>query len=136
MKISIQFLVNLFFVMLSIAYCVMAPNVYNLVFCQIVALTYVVHNVSYFALLDRKNWLGFELFFCLSFFFVNYVYPVFIYPIFPNFAVFSYAFELNIVPKATAIAYLGYSCYLLGCTSLNDDSRKENVGEGFKVTHM
>ena len=56
----------------------------------------------------------FEVLFTLAFFFTNYVYPVLIYPSSsPYFSLFAYAFNENVVSKATALATLGFCSYAI-----------------------
>lgn len=133
MKLSVLFIINSLFLLTAIILCIIAPGKLNLPFCQMVAYIYIAQNIIHFTLLDRKNWLGFEIFFAFSFFFINFVYPIFVYPIAPDFSIFSSAFNNDVIPKATAIAYLGYACYILGCTNICYVDRKEPVPPAFAI---
>jgi len=133
MKLSLSLIINLVFLMVSIIFCIIAPDYLDIIFCQMVAGAYILQNILFFAFLDRHNWLGFEFFFCISFFFINFVYPVFIHPIAPNFSAFAFSFNVNVIPKATTIAYLGYASYLLGCTNLQSKERIEPLPPIIKV---
>jgi len=133
MKVSLPFIINLAFAVISIIYCIIVPGHLDISFCQMIAATYVLQNFLFFIFLDRKNWLGFELFFCISFFFINFVYPVFVHPVAPDFSAFAFSFNIDIIPKSTAIAYLGYTSYLLGCTNILCKERIEPIPPAIKV---
>ena len=133
MKLSILAINNIFFCIVAVVLCLVAPDNLNIAFCQMIAGLYVLQNILHFVFLDKRNWLGFELFFAFAFFFINFVYPVFIYPILPDFSLFSFSFNSDLIPKSTAIAYLGYTFYLLGCTQITNIDREEPLPPTFNV---
>jgi len=61
----------------------------------------------------------------IAFFMTNFVYPVFYYPTNPDYSVFTYPFNVNVITKSTAIAYLGYSFFLLGISNYNEKYHNE-----------
>lgn len=93
-----------------------APIHYSNHFCIFLMIVYLVTSLFTirFTLLDR-NYFNFHVFFLISFFFVNFVYPVFIYPVNPlHFSVYKYAFNHDIISRATAMALLGACSYNFG----------------------
>lgn len=133
MRLSLLQINNLVFVIVSIVFCLMTPHSLDISFCQFVAATYIAHNILYFLLLERKNWMGFEFFFSIAFFFINFVYPTLIFPISPNFSIFSMSFNDAIIPKATTIAYMGYAFFLLGCTDIRHEKEEEPLPPAFHI---
>lgn len=91
-----------------------APDYYSFGYCL------WVHNLFLFTaavifLMDAKNEkMGFNLFFSISFFFTNMVYPIYIYPIDPDYSLFNFPFNENVITKCTALAQIAYSAYACG----------------------
>lgn len=126
-------IVNIIFAIVSAILCWKAPVGYNYDYCNMLMMLFLAQNACYFALDRKKNWLGFELFFAISFFFVNFVYPVFYYPTRPHFSFFAMKYPHDVITQATAIAYMGYAFYMLGITRIFRLDRKEPDEPVFKV---
>lgn len=135
MKIHWHLIGNILFAILSVVYCLVAPSEMNGPFCQIVTATFVIHNIWHFATLDKKNWMGFELFFAIAFFFINFLFPTVVYPIDPNYAFFARSFNVLVISRSTAIAYLGYAWYLLGTTTILHGERPEPTPATVTISH-
>jgi len=110
-------IVNILFSILSLCLVYLAPTEYSYSFCVTINVLFVVQNILYFSLRNDDGLVCFEFFFMLAFWFTNFVYPVFYYPTNPHFSMFSSKFNENIITKSTAIAYLGYSVFLLGISN-------------------
>lgn len=135
MNIRWHLIGNILFAILSVIYCCMAPGEMNVSFCTLVTVTFLAHNIWYFATLDRKNWMGFELFFGISFFFINFLFPTIIYSIDPEYGIFARSFNVMVISRSTAIAYLGYAWYLLGATSILHGRRPEPTPTSLSMSH-
>ena len=92
-------------------------------FCTLIGTLFVIQNILYFYFDDKKNIVCFELFFAISFGLTNFVYPIFYYQTQPHVSVFALPFNEHIISKATAIAYLGYTSFMLGITKLINMNR-------------
>lgn len=93
-----------------------APANYELSFCQIELLIFLVSAMFLIrrTLIDG-NYFNFHFFFSVSFFFVNFAYPNFIYPLNPEyFWIFTYNFNHDIIPKALSLSQLAFSSYIIG----------------------
>ena len=131
---------NIAFAILAVILFQQSPGAYDLAYCRMLAAVYLVHNVCFFTLQKKKHWLGFELFFAISFFFVNFVYPI-TYATSPDVHVryqslFIYMLQIphDLTTRATAIAYLGYAFYALGMTNFLNVNREEPDHPTFKLT--
>ncbi|MCR5050211.1 MAG: oligosaccharide repeat unit polymerase [Paludibacteraceae bacterium] len=131
----LTYILNIAFVIIATVLYIKAPWTYNYDYSVLLMTMYIVQNVLFFVTNKRKNWLGFEFFFALSFFLVNFVYPVFYAPterIYWSF--FSFAFNDNYVTRATALAYFAYAWYMLGVTRLLQLQREEPDEPTFTIT--
>lgn len=132
----LTYLLNIAFAIAATVLYIKAPWTYSYNYCATLMACFIAQNVLFFATNKRKNWLGFEFFFALSFFLVNFVYPVFYAPdpdrIYWSF--FSYTFNDNYVTRATALAYFAYSWYLLGATRLLQLNREEPDHPAFTIS--
>lgn len=79
--------------------------------------------------------MGFELFFGIAFFFINFLFPTVVYPIDPNYAFFARSFNVLVISRSTAIAYLGYAWYLLGSTTILHGERPEPTPTELTMSH-
>lgn len=130
----LTYLLNMAFAVVATVMYIKAPWVYSYDYCAWLMGLFIAQNVLFFATNKRKNWLGFEFFFALSFFLVNFVYPVFYAPterIYWSF--FSYTFSDDHVTRATALAYFGYAWYMLGATRILQLRREEPSEPTFTV---
>ena len=131
----LTYLFNIAFTIAATVLYIKAPWTYSYDYCAWLMGLYVAQNVLFFATDKRKNWLGFEFFFALSFFLVNFVYPVFYAPterIYWSF--FSFSFNDNYVTRATALAYFAYAWYMLGATRLLQLRRIEPMELTFTIS--
>ena len=89
-----------------------APNTYSFGYCL------WIHNIFLFSavllyITDLSNEkVGFNILFTISFFFTNFVYPIYIYPKDPNYSLFQFPFNTNVITKCTALAQIAYSAYV------------------------
>lgn len=130
----LTYLLNMAFAIAATVLYICAPWTYSYDYCALLMWLYVAQNVLFFITNKRKNWLGFEFFFALSFFLVNFVYPVFYAPterIYWSF--FSFSFNDNFVTRATALAYFGYAWYMLGATRILQLNREEPEEPTFTI---
>lgn len=130
----LTYLLNMAFAIAATVLYICAPWTYSYDYCALLMWLYVAQNVLFFVTNKRKNWLGFEFFFALSFFLVNFVYPVFYAPterIYWSF--FSFSFNDNFVTRATALAYFGYAWYMLGATRILQLNREEPEEPTFTI---
>ena len=131
----LTYLLNIAFAIVATVLYIKAPWTYSYDYCVTLMTLFLTQNVLFFATNKRQNWLGFELFFAISFFLVNFVYPVFYAPterIYWSF--FSFSFNDNYVTRATALAYFGYAWYLQGATRLLQLQREEPTEPTFTIT--
>ena len=131
----LTYLLNIAFAIAATMLYIKAPWTYSYDYCVTLMTVFIAQNVLYFATNKRKNWLGFEFFFALSFFLVNFVYPVFYAPterIYWSF--FSFSFTDAYVTRATALAYFGYAWYMLGATRILQLRREEPDEPTFSIT--
>ncbi|MDD4198185.1 MAG: O-antigen ligase [Paludibacter sp.] len=105
---------NIVFAISALILVLYAPEYYSYSFCYLLAGLFVFQNLIYFIFRRDHNIVGFEFIFMIAFWFTNFVYPLFYFQTDPTFSIFAMAFNQNIISKATAIAYLGYSSYLVG----------------------
>ncbi|MBQ9705751.1 MAG: O-antigen polysaccharide polymerase Wzy [Paludibacteraceae bacterium] len=123
---------NILFAVVSVVLCVIAPGKYDYNFCLTVMVLFLVQNILYFCLNRRKSNVGFVLFFFISYLFCNFIYPVVYYPVRPGVSFFSLYFNTDVISRSTAIAYMGYAFFLLGCTSFFRMNREEPTPAVFK----
>lgn len=133
-------IVNIVFAIIAVVLYQQSPIAYNYDYCYMLMWVYIVHNICFFTLNKKKHWLGFELFFAISFFFVNFVYPVTYATAsedqirYQSFFIYMLGMKHNVVTRATAIAYLGYAFYALGISSFMKTGREEPDKPTFKLT--
>lgn len=106
--------IHIVFALIAIILTVFAPMGWNTGFIYLLGRCFVLQNTLYYIFEGRKNILRFELFFGVAFFFVNFAYPLFYYLEDPYFSFYCCAWPRQVISRATAIAYLGYSFYMLG----------------------
>ena len=132
----LTYLLNIAFAVTATILYIRAPWTYSYDYCALLMWLFIAQNVLHFATNKRKNWLGFEFFFALSFFLVNFVYPVFYAPdpdkIYWSF--FSFNFNDNYVTRSTALAYFGYAWYMLGATRILRLKREEPLEPAFTIS--
>lgn len=111
-----QMIVPLIFWVISLFFYFFAPNEYSYQYCFLLLMAYLISSIWIIRrAVINNNYFNFHILFLISFFLVNFVYPVFLYPISPTyFAVFKFYFNENVITKATALALIGSSSYILG----------------------
>lgn len=122
-----KLLINLLFCLVAGLLVYAAPDRYNYEFCLVVLLLYIV-NVVYYYFFNRTvtgNAANFEFFFMFSYGMTNFIYPVFYKPYNPNYTVFDLPFNFDIVSKSTAIAYLGFTFFVLGISSYRKKMKQD-----------
>lgn len=129
-------LINILFTLLSVALYVWAPQGYSHDFCSMVLAVYLIQNVCWIVLQGHKRRLRFELFFMISFLFVNFIYPVYYAEVFPHWSFYMRDFNRHIINQATALAYLGYACYMLGITDRPWHHRAEPVRTSLPIGRL
>ncbi len=103
-----------FLIIISIVIYILAPTTYSFEYCLLCHNVFIL-DLAYLLYKDLKNEkIGFNTLFSISFYFTNFVYPIFIYPVNPDFSLFQYRFDVNVVSKCTALALLAYSVYVGG----------------------
>ncbi|WP_373747945.1 O-antigen polymerase [Kaistella sp.] len=114
-----KLILNIFFCLFAGLLCIAAPNRYSYEFCLLILMIFL-GNVVYFFLSNKTgtgNAATFDFFFIFSYGMVNFIYPVFYKPYNPNYTIFEYPFNHNVISKSTAIAYLGFTFFVLGKSS-------------------
>ncbi|WP_163630688.1 O-antigen polymerase [Paludibacter sp. 221] len=112
-------LFNIIFCLSAVLFTIMAPDKYSYNFCLFVVIIFLFQNLIYFLLKKEKGIISFEFFFFISFAATNFIYPIVYYPTNPNYSFFGY-YPINddVISKSTALAYLAYSFYMLGITTI------------------
>ena len=64
----LTYLLNIAFAIAATVLFIQAPEHYDYTYCQALMWVFIAQNALYFLTNKRKNWLGFEFFFALSFF--------------------------------------------------------------------
>lgn len=119
-------IINILFLVFSLVLYLDVPENYSFNYCLLINLSFLVQNIIYF-ILSGRTLISFEFFFAFAFYFINFIYPVAYFPSNPNYEVFNYTFNYQVINKATALAFVAYACYFSGLTLLK---RKE---EEFKI---
>ncbi|PKF74305.1 O-antigen polysaccharide polymerase Wzy [Chryseobacterium sp. PMSZPI] len=124
-----KIIINLIFCVIAGLMIYLAPNRYDFDFCLQILILYIIINIIYF--LGNKtinyNAANFDFFFMFSYGMTNFIYPVFYMNQNPNVSVFALPFNTHIISKATAIAYLGYTFYILGITVYHKNKTKLKI---------
>lgn len=121
---------NIGFALLAIVLTILAPEGWNAVFVYSIIGLWLLQNILYGIEVGRKEGMGFWFFYAIAFFFVNLAYPIFYYRLEPSHSIFEIPWNTAVISRATAIAYLGYTWYMLGITPRPET----NDAEGPKVT--
>jgi hypothetical protein len=99
----------------SVASFYSAPDKYSESYCIYSLVLFLVSGLFYLIIQKKKNFFDFDVLFLFTCFFVYYLYPVFVYPINPEyFIMFMYAFNHDVITKATALVTVGVTAYLTG----------------------
>lgn len=111
--------INVFFCLFAGLLVYGAPQTYDYEFCLLILIMFIGNIIYYF--LSNKTLTGnaanFDFFFIFSYGMVNFIYPIFYKPVNPNYTVFELPFNHNVISKSTAIAYLGFTFFILGISS-------------------
>lgn len=119
-KTYLSLLLNIAFCFMGLMLFYVAPEKYSYSFNLLLLLIFLMHNFFYF--IFNRVGIGFEIFFFLSFLLCNFVYPVFYYVDNPYTSMFVFGFNEYIINKCTALAYVGYSFYILGVTNYSKNT--------------
>lgn len=134
----IHLILNILFAVLAVIIYWQAPEEYSPAFCQTILGLYLLQNAMWLALVGKQRRLRFELMFMISFLFANFIYPSCYAEWYPHWYFFDRPFNRHIINQATAMAYLSYTCYMLGVTSTPWNKRPEPTHPKWKITpiHM
>jgi len=124
-----QVIVALVIWLISLGLYFFAPNEYSLQYCILIFIVYLISSIwIVLRTLINNNYFNFHILFLISFFFVNFVYPIFLYPISPiYFSVFKFIFNENVITKATALALIGSSSYIVGVSLLAHEKHHSQI---------
>lgn len=111
-------MINIIFTFFSIVAFLLAPESYSAFFNQIIAIAFLVQTIPFVIKKSKENFINFYSLFYFSYFFVNFFYSAVIYPIDSEyFSVFTLPFNEYIINKATAIAWISSSFFILGANN-------------------
>ncbi len=115
-KVNKRLIIAIMLVILSIILYIIAPDIYSYNFCNIIFVFYIISSIWVIKrTIINNNYFNFHVLFLISFFFVNFIYPSILYPISPEyFPVYKKSFNQDVISKATALAFIGSSSYILG----------------------
>jgi len=122
-------MINMVCVLLAAVAYWLAPEGYDHSFCIGIAMAYIAQNICWMVLNKKEQWIGFEVFFMISFFFVNFAYPVIYAPVYAHWSFFEMEFNRHVINQATAMAWLAYSCYLVGIGGRGGEEARGREGE-------
>lgn len=105
--------ISLLFCFVSLLSFFLAPNGYSFGFSFFCLIFYCIMNFFYF-LRSKDKGIGFEYFYMIAFGMTNFIYPVFYFLDNRYVSLFSFSFNTLVMSKATALAIVAYSFYLLG----------------------
>ena len=136
-----KLIVNIFFCLLAGLLVYAAPNTYDYGFCVLVLVLFLLNVIYYFVSKQTVsgNVANFDFFFIFSYGMTNFIYPVFYKPNNPNYTVFELPFNDNVISKSTAIAYLGFTFFVLGICNyrkLKIKKAKTNNKPLFKINSL
>lgn len=129
-------ILNILFALLSVALYVGAPGGFDHAFCSLILGVYLVQNMLWLMLQGSKRRLRFELFFMLSFLFVNFVYPVCYAESYPHWFFYAHPFNRHIINQATAMAYMAYAWYMLGISDRPWHQQAEPTTPRYTITRQ
>lgn len=136
-----KLVLNIFFCLLAGLLVYAAPNTYDYGFCVLILVLFLLNVIYYFVSNQTVsgNVANFDFFFIFSYGMTNFIYPVFYKPNNPNYTVFELPFNDNIISKSTAIAYLGFTFFVLGISNyrkLKIKRAKTNNKPSFKINSL
>lgn len=121
-----RLMLQLFFLVFSLGIYFNAPINYSFSICLLINILFILQNLIHFTS-KKFDLISFEFIFMISFYFLNFVYPVFYYPTRMDFSVFSLSYNHAIITKATSLALVAYSSYLLGLIVRNRRNNKRQI---------
>ena len=136
-----KLVLNIFFCLLAGLLVYAAPNTYDYGFCVLLLVLFLLNVIYYFVSKQTVsgNVANFDFFFIFSYGMTNFIYPVFYKPNNPNYTVFELPFNDNVISKSTAIAYLGFTFFVLGICNyrkLKIKKAKTNNKPLFKINSL
>lgn len=102
---------QLIFVILSIILFWFSPEEYSYPYCSVIHVLYLFNAIILLVKDSKREIIGFNLLFTISFYFVNFVYPLYVYPLYPDYSLFRFAFNPKVITSSTALALVAYSLY-------------------------
>ncbi len=121
-----QRFINILFLIFSLVLYYNVPENYSFNFCLLINLSFVIQNILYFVV-TKRTLISFEFFFAFAFYFINFIYPVAYFPTNPTFSVFDYTFNYMVINKATALAFVAYTCYMAGLTFVKRENEELKI---------
>lgn len=97
-----------------------APNNYSYLFNLYCFLHYIFSCFFFFFTKKKKNYFDFDVIFFITYLFVMFIYPVFIYQDNPDFSLFKFGFNEQLISKGSALALLGIHAYILGALAVRE----------------
>ena len=106
----------------------MSPHDYSFYFCVFELALFLVDAILLIKK-DDSEFVGFNLLFTIAFLGANYVYPVLVYPILPQYSLFVYEINYDVISKSTALATMAYCIYAYGysCQLMGVGEKKPNI---------
>lgn len=104
----------LFLCFVSLLFVFAAPSTYSYEFCMMLHWIFVVTFIYGLYIHRREGYVNYWFTFSIGYYFVNFVYPVYYYPTNPDFSLFKYHFDHNLISYCTAVALCAYTFLLLG----------------------
>ena len=126
--------INLVFCLIFTVMFFASPESYSFYFCMFLLLLYILQNIIFFR--NEDGGLNFGVVFSIAFLLCNLVYPVFYYTDNPYVSMFSFGYNERVISKATALAVLGYSFYILGTTSYRKNFNKQVNFNDISIDHF
>lgn len=127
------------FLILSLLLFLFAPAKYNLLFCNVITIIFLIQTIPFIIKISKGNFVNFYTIFFFSYFFINFFYPTILYPINPEyFSVFRYFFNVDYINKGTALALLSSSSFILGVNSLKSSyiiNSRQKTSNSFYYDH-
>lgn len=111
----------------------LAPDNYDYSYNCLCAILYVAMSICFFIIKKKQNYMDFDTIFIFTYSVVFFFFPVFIYPIDQSkLFVFAYKYNEDVISRASAIALIGMSCYMLGSIIRENSHKKWGVSKGWR----
>ncbi|PYE30072.1 O-antigen polysaccharide polymerase Wzy-like protein [Idiomarina fontislapidosi] len=119
---------NYIFLFISLVAYIYSPESYNLKFVVLIFLLFLLQVVPFLIKKSKLDYINFYTIFYISFLLVNFFYPAILYPIDPEFfSVFTLTFNHDVINRATALACLSSSCFVIGASHVKSEQLKRTT---------